>query len=105
MPIVHWGALDDAFLLDVRNPPEIAAEAVAGAVNIPLPQLRSRLGRAAARPGDRGHLPLGGARLLRDTHPGAERFPGQEHLGRHVLAIDARCDVTVMTNDSCKPTR
>ena len=44
MPLVHWDSLDGWFLLDVRNPPEIAAEAVPGALNIPLPQLRSRLG-------------------------------------------------------------
>jgi NADPH-dependent 2,4-dienoyl-CoA reductase/sulfur reductase-like enzyme/rhodanese-related sulfurtransferase len=44
MPIAHWNALGDGFLLDVRNPQEIAVEAVSGAVNIPLPQLRSRLG-------------------------------------------------------------
>ena len=44
MPLCHWDAVGDGFLLDVRNPPEIAAEAVPGAVNIPLPQLRSRLG-------------------------------------------------------------
>ena len=40
----HWGAVDGQFLLDVRNPPELAVEQVPGAVNIPLPQLRSRLG-------------------------------------------------------------
>jgi NADPH-dependent 2,4-dienoyl-CoA reductase/sulfur reductase-like enzyme/rhodanese-related sulfurtransferase len=44
MPIVHWDSLGDSFLLDVRNPPELAVESVPGAVNIPLPQLRSRLG-------------------------------------------------------------
>jgi len=44
MPIVHWDTLGDSFLLDVRNPPELAVESVPGAVNIPLPQLRSRLG-------------------------------------------------------------
>lgn len=44
MPIAHWNALGDGFLLDVRNPQEIDVEAVSGAVNIPLPQLRSRLG-------------------------------------------------------------
>jgi len=43
MPLTHWGALDGALLLDVRNPQEVAAEAVDGAVNIPLPQLRARL--------------------------------------------------------------
>jgi rhodanese-related sulfurtransferase len=43
MPLTHWGALDGALLLDVRNPQEVAAEAVPGAVNIPLPLLRARL--------------------------------------------------------------
>jgi rhodanese-related sulfurtransferase len=33
------------FLLDVRNPPELAAESVPDAVNIPLPELRARLGK------------------------------------------------------------
>jgi NADPH-dependent 2,4-dienoyl-CoA reductase/sulfur reductase-like enzyme/rhodanese-related sulfurtransferase len=44
MPLCHWDSMDGKFLLDVRNPPEIAAEAVPGAVNIPLPELRARLG-------------------------------------------------------------
>jgi NADPH-dependent 2,4-dienoyl-CoA reductase/sulfur reductase-like enzyme/rhodanese-related sulfurtransferase len=43
MPLRHWNAVDGAFLLDVRNPRELAVESVPGAVNIPLPQLRSRL--------------------------------------------------------------
>ena len=44
MPLIHWNAVDNGFLLDVRNAPELAVEAVPGAVNIPLPQLRARLG-------------------------------------------------------------
>ncbi len=44
VPTVHWDGTGDGFLLDVRNPPELAVEAVPGAVNIPLPQLRARLG-------------------------------------------------------------
>jgi NADPH-dependent 2,4-dienoyl-CoA reductase/sulfur reductase-like enzyme/rhodanese-related sulfurtransferase len=44
MPICHWPAVDNEFLLDVRNSPELAVEAVPGAVNIPLPELRGRLG-------------------------------------------------------------
>jgi rhodanese-related sulfurtransferase len=43
MPVSHWDALDGQFLLDVRNPQELEVESVPGAVNIPLPQLRSRL--------------------------------------------------------------
>lgn len=48
MPIAHWNALGDGFLLDVRNPQEIAVEAVPGAINIPLPQLRARLSELPA---------------------------------------------------------
>ena len=44
MPVCHWDGTEKGFLLDVRNPQEIAAEAVPGAVNIPLPELRKRLG-------------------------------------------------------------
>jgi len=44
VPTVHWDGVGTGFLLDVRNPPELAVEAVPGAVNIPLPQLRARLG-------------------------------------------------------------
>ena len=44
MPVSHWDSVDGAFLLDVRNPAELVLESVSGAVNIPLPQLRSRLG-------------------------------------------------------------
>ncbi len=42
MPLCHWASLDGGFLLDVRNPLEVAVEEVPGAVNIPLPELRSR---------------------------------------------------------------
>jgi NADPH-dependent 2,4-dienoyl-CoA reductase/sulfur reductase-like enzyme/rhodanese-related sulfurtransferase len=44
MPLCHWDGLGDGFLLDVRNPPEIAVEGVPGALNIPLHELRARLG-------------------------------------------------------------
>jgi rhodanese-related sulfurtransferase len=43
MPLAHWGCVDGAFLLDVREPVELAVENVPEAVNIPLGQLRSRL--------------------------------------------------------------
>jgi NADPH-dependent 2,4-dienoyl-CoA reductase/sulfur reductase-like enzyme/rhodanese-related sulfurtransferase len=43
MPLCHWDAVEGGFLLDVRNPPELAVEHVAGVVNIPLPELRARL--------------------------------------------------------------
>jgi NADPH-dependent 2,4-dienoyl-CoA reductase/sulfur reductase-like enzyme/rhodanese-related sulfurtransferase len=44
MPVVHWEALGNGFVLDVRNPQELEVSSWPGAVNIPLPQLRSRLG-------------------------------------------------------------
>ena len=44
MPISHWDAAGKAFLLDVREPSELAVESAPGAVNIPLGQLRARLG-------------------------------------------------------------
>jgi NADPH-dependent 2,4-dienoyl-CoA reductase/sulfur reductase-like enzyme/rhodanese-related sulfurtransferase len=44
MPLAHWPETDGAFLLDVRQPVELVVESVPGAVNIPLPQLRARLG-------------------------------------------------------------
>jgi NADPH-dependent 2,4-dienoyl-CoA reductase/sulfur reductase-like enzyme/rhodanese-related sulfurtransferase len=44
MPLCHWESAASGFLLDVRNPPELAVESVPGALNIPLPELRARLG-------------------------------------------------------------
>jgi len=44
MPLTHWDSADQAFLLDVREPVELVVESVPGAVNIPMGQLRSRLG-------------------------------------------------------------
>jgi rhodanese-related sulfurtransferase len=44
MPLSHWDAVEGGFLLDVRQPAELTMEHVPGAVNIPLPELRARLG-------------------------------------------------------------
>jgi rhodanese-related sulfurtransferase len=44
MPVAHWDETEGAFLLDVREASELVLETVPGAVNIPLPQLRARLG-------------------------------------------------------------
>jgi rhodanese-related sulfurtransferase len=44
LPLAHWNSIQDEFLLDVRHPQELAVESVPGAVNIPLPALRQRLG-------------------------------------------------------------
>ena len=44
MPSGHWDATAGGFLLDVREAAELAVESVPGAVNIPLGELRARLG-------------------------------------------------------------
>jgi NADPH-dependent 2,4-dienoyl-CoA reductase/sulfur reductase-like enzyme/rhodanese-related sulfurtransferase len=44
MPISHWESAAKGFLLDVREPAELAVESAPGAANIPLGQLRARLG-------------------------------------------------------------
>ena len=44
MPLAHWDAAEGAFLLDVREPLELAVESVPRAVDVPLGQLRARLG-------------------------------------------------------------
>jgi NADPH-dependent 2,4-dienoyl-CoA reductase/sulfur reductase-like enzyme/rhodanese-related sulfurtransferase len=43
MPVSHWDAHEDGFLLDVREPAELAVEHAPDAVNIPIGQLRARL--------------------------------------------------------------
>jgi NADPH-dependent 2,4-dienoyl-CoA reductase/sulfur reductase-like enzyme/rhodanese-related sulfurtransferase len=42
-PITHWNEAKSGFILDVREPIELAVENVPGAVYIPLGQLRNRL--------------------------------------------------------------
>jgi NADPH-dependent 2,4-dienoyl-CoA reductase/sulfur reductase-like enzyme/rhodanese-related sulfurtransferase len=44
MPLVHWDTAKTGFLLDVRDPTELAVEHVPDALNIPIGQLRARLG-------------------------------------------------------------
>ncbi len=44
MPSGHWDATAGGFLLDVREAAELAVESVPGSVNIPIGQLRARLG-------------------------------------------------------------
>jgi len=44
MPLVHWDTAKTGFLLDVREPMELAVENVPDAVNIPIGELRARLG-------------------------------------------------------------
>lgn len=44
MPLAHWDHIKGALLLDVRSPVELVVEKVPGAINIPLGELRGRLG-------------------------------------------------------------
>ncbi|MFZ1643172.1 MAG: FAD-dependent oxidoreductase [Candidatus Contendobacter sp.] len=44
MPLVHWDTARTGFILDVREPMELAVENVPEALDIPLGQLRARLG-------------------------------------------------------------
>jgi NADPH-dependent 2,4-dienoyl-CoA reductase/sulfur reductase-like enzyme/rhodanese-related sulfurtransferase len=44
MPLTHWDSARDGLLLDVRETVELAVERVPEAVNIPLGELRARLG-------------------------------------------------------------
>jgi NADPH-dependent 2,4-dienoyl-CoA reductase/sulfur reductase-like enzyme/rhodanese-related sulfurtransferase len=43
MPVSHWDSAQDGFLLDVREPAELAVEHAPDTVNIPIGQLRARL--------------------------------------------------------------
>jgi NADPH-dependent 2,4-dienoyl-CoA reductase/sulfur reductase-like enzyme/rhodanese-related sulfurtransferase len=43
MPLSHWNMVKGEFLLDVREPMELATESYPGAVNIPIGELRKRL--------------------------------------------------------------
>jgi NADPH-dependent 2,4-dienoyl-CoA reductase/sulfur reductase-like enzyme/rhodanese-related sulfurtransferase len=43
MPLSHWNSAKTGFLLDVREPIELAVENVPEALNIPIGELRSRL--------------------------------------------------------------
>jgi NADPH-dependent 2,4-dienoyl-CoA reductase/sulfur reductase-like enzyme/rhodanese-related sulfurtransferase len=63
LPLAHWDATPDGFVLDVREPDELAVDRVPGAMNIPLKQLRARLGElprdreilVVCRSGQRAH--------------------------------------------------
>jgi NADPH-dependent 2,4-dienoyl-CoA reductase/sulfur reductase-like enzyme/rhodanese-related sulfurtransferase len=64
MPLSHWSTARGGFLLDVREPFELAVESAPSALNIPIGQLRARLGElprdreinAMCRSGQRAYL-------------------------------------------------
>ena len=85
MPVSHWDSSAGEFLLDVRNPEELAVESVPGAVNIPLPALRQRLGEL---PRDREILVIcrsGQRAYYAAAHPDAKWLQCANHLRRHAV--------------------
>ena len=94
MPLSHWDSLDGAFLLDVRESVELAVESVPGAVNIPMGQLRSRLGElprdreihVICRSGQRAYY---ATRVLLQNGFKAKNISGGM-LSRAMLSLDLR---------------
>ena len=81
MPLVHWDVARTGFLLDVREPMELAVENVPEALDIPLGQLRARLGElprdreihVICRSGQRAYL---ATRILRQNGFQARNISG-----------------------------
>jgi len=90
MPLAHWGACDEAILLDVRQPEELAVEQVSDSVNIPLGELRARIGElprdreihVICRSGQRAYY---GTRVLRQNGFDARTISGGM-LSRRILS-------------------
>ena len=90
MPLSHWDSVGGAFVLDVREPFELAVESVPGRGQHPARAVARAARRASARPRDPCDLPVRPARLPRDAHPAAERIQGEGRLGRHAVARPQR---------------
>lgn len=96
-PTVQWHELDDALragaaLIDVRSVEEHANGAIPGAVNVPLDELRDRLGELPDGPlvvhcqvGLRGHI---ATRLLRQHGRDVRNLDGGYRTWRDATAID-----------------
>ena len=89
MPLTHWQSVDNGFLLDVRNPPELAVEQVPGALNIPSRNSVPAWANSP-RPRDSCVLSVGPAGVLWDAHPAAKRVQGPECRGRHAVTVPRR---------------
>jgi rhodanese-related sulfurtransferase len=81
MPLARWEDVGAAFVLDVRDPGELEGGTLPGAVNIPLDELRDRLGElpkdkpidVVCAVGQRGYYAV---RLLRQRGFDARNFSG-----------------------------
>ncbi len=97
MPISHWDSVAGEFVLDVREPFELAVESVPDAVNIPLGQLRARLGElprereihVVCRSGGRAYFAV---RILRQNGFKARDVSGGMLSLAHNELLDARVD-------------
>ena len=90
MPLAHWGASDEAILLDVRQPEELSVEQVPDVGQHPAGRAASAPRRAPARPRDPRHLQVRSARLLRDPRAAAERVRRPDDLRRDAVARELR---------------
>ena len=86
MPLSHWDAAKTGFLLDVREPMELAVEKCAGSAQHPAGTAPRASRRTPPRPRDPCHLPFRPARLLCDADPFAERIQSQECIRRDAFA-------------------
>jgi len=98
MPLSHWDSAKHAFLLDVREPMELAVESVPGAVNIPIGQLRARLAElprdreihVICRSGQRAYL---ATRILLQNGYKAKNVSGGMLSLAHNYLLDTNKDV------------
>lgn len=95
MPLVHWDSAPSGLLLDVREPMELAVENVPEAVNIPIGQLRARLGElprdreihVICRSGQRAYI---ATRMLLQNGFKAKNISGGMLSLAHNYMIDAK---------------
>jgi rhodanese-related sulfurtransferase len=94
MPLSHWDTAKNGFLLDVRESFEIEAESVPGSLNIPIGQLRARLGElprdreihVIGRSGQRAYI---ATRMLLQNGFKAKTVSGGMLLLAHNYLLDA----------------
>ncbi len=90
MPLTHWNSTQRRSAAGRALPAGAGGGTRAGTLNIPLPQLSSRLEELLARARDPGDLPLGPARVLCHAHFIAERIQCPHLIRRHAVTDDSR---------------
>jgi rhodanese-related sulfurtransferase len=97
MPLSHWKTAKAEFLLDVREPAELAVENVPEAVHIPIGQLRARLAElprdreihVICRSGQRAYIVT---RMLLQNGFKAKTVSGGMLSLAHNYLMDAHCN-------------